>query len=161
MRWPFRRILALLTITVPLSLLTASAMGSASATPAPPGDGLSGTWQVSRICPNVCVSPQPVLKVVRHWEGAVFVTAGSTPQVLYQLKTQEVLVHGPKDSSVLTVRSRGQLMSGSGVGADGSTFETTWRCIAPAGPAAVAPARTLAGVSFTKPAQAPAARGFC
>jgi hypothetical protein len=136
-------------------------MGSASATPAPPGDGLSGTWQVSRFCLNVCVSPKSVLKVVHHWVGAVFVTAGNSPQVLYQLKTPEVLVHGPKDSSVLTIVSRGQLMRGSGVGADGSTFETTWRCIAPAGPAALAPARILAGVSFTKPARAPAARGFC
>lgn len=160
MRLPHRRILAALALTIPLSLLTVSTMGSAAATPAPPGDGLSGTWQVTRFCLNVCVSPPPVLKVVRHWEGAVFVTGGSSPQVLYQLKTQ-VLVHGSKDSSVLTILSRGQLMRGSGVGGDGSTFETTWRCIAPAGSLAVASGAALANVAFTRPAMAPAARGFC
>jgi hypothetical protein len=152
--------LAALALMMPLSLLTSSAIGSAAAVPPPAGDGLSGTWQVSRVCLTICISPRPVLKVVRRFQGAVFMTGGPAPQVLYLLKTQ-VLVHGSKDSLVLTIGSRGLLMSGPGVGADGSTFETAWRCVAPAGSAAIAPGLPLGHVTFTNPAREPLGMGLC
>jgi hypothetical protein len=100
-----------------------------AAQPAVSEDILSGTWRVSRTCLTHCVSPKPVLKVVHHLDGSVYVTEGSVRQLLY-LSGSQVLVHGPKDSLMLTIRTRGQLMSGYGVGTDGSTFTTTWRCVA-------------------------------
>ena len=111
------------------ALLTMPASGPAAAASAPGADGLSGTWRVSRICLTICASPNPVLKVVSHLAGNVFATSGSTRQVFYRIGTQ-VLVHGPKDSLLLTIQTAGQLMSGFGVGADGSTFKTTWQCVA-------------------------------
>lgn len=131
MLYPHRRILAALATTIPLFILAVSATGPAAAvTPAP--DGLSGTWQVSRTCLTVCVSPKPVRKVVSHLQGDVFVTGSHPRQVLYRLGMQ-VLVHGLKDSLLLAIKTPGLLMSGFGVGADGSTFTTTWRCVAPPG----------------------------
>lgn len=127
----YRRLTAL-ALTVGLALLITSAtMPAAGATAAPSSDGLSGTWQVSRTCLTICVNPKPVLKVVSHLYGAVFTTGGPTPQMLYRIGKQ-VLVHGPKDSLLLNVETHGVLMRGRGVGADGSTFETTWRCVAAA-----------------------------
>jgi hypothetical protein len=143
-----------------LSLVTTSGTVPAAAIPSVPGDGLSGTWQVSRVCLTICVSPPPVLKLVRHWHDEVFVTAGPTSQVLYRVGLQ-VVVHGPKDSLSLTVRARGLLMSGFGVGADGSTFQTTWRCVAAPPTAASAPGASQANASFSSPAQVPAAKTVC
>lgn len=146
---PYRR-LTMLALAVGLSLLVAAAtMPANGATAAPASDGLSGTWQVSRTCLTICVSPKPVLKVVSHLYGAVFTTGGPTPQMLYRIGKQ-VLVHGPKDSLLLNVETRGVLMSGRGVGADGSTFETTWRCVAaPATP--VATVTTVTAVTTATP----------
>jgi hypothetical protein len=118
-----------------LSCITAGALPAAARQAPTAPDGLSGTWRVSRTCLTICTSPQPVLKVVHHLSGRVFVTAGAVRQTLYLTGTQ-VLVHGPKDSLILTVRTRGQLMSGYGVGTDGSTFTSTWRCVAASSTAA-------------------------
>lgn len=175
-----RRSVATLAVTLSLSLSTAMAtISTAAALPlasgatvaavtVAAGDGLSGTWQVSRVCLAICVSPRPVLKVVRHWQGAVFMTTNHPPQVLYRMGMQ-VLVHGPKDSLLLTIRSLGRLMSGSGVGADGSTFKTTWRCVAAAGAVTVttrmAPSSLSAvqssSVSAVRLRQAPLAIEVC
>jgi len=160
MRWPRLHILAALALALPLFLLTVSGTRSAGGTPASPSDGLSGTWQVSRLCLTLCVSPKPVLKTVRHWHDTVFETSNRPPQILYRIGTQ-VLVHGPKDSLVLTIRERGMLMSGSGVGADGSTFGTTWRCVAPAGSVSIIQSVTPADVAGTRPAVAPLAMTLC
>jgi hypothetical protein len=162
MRWPIQYILAALAIATPLALANISGTEQAAAIAVPARDGLSGTWQVSRICLSICLSPQGVLKVVRplHARTGVFVTSDPTPQVLYRLGTQ-VLVHGPKDSSVLTIRTPGLLMSGSGVGADGSTFTTTWRCIAPAAPAAAVSGATSPHLAITVPGDAPTAITLC
>lgn len=147
----YRRTLAAFAITASLSLLTTVATGvTAAVPPATQSDGLSGTWQVSRVCLTLCTNPRPVLKVVHHVSGAVFMTGGHTPQVLYLLGTQ-VLVHGPKDSLVLTIRSRGRFMSGSGVGADGSTFKTTWRCVAAAGAMTATTSMTPQSASAMQP----------
>jgi len=160
MQWPRLHILAALVLALPLSLLTVSGTRSAAGMPAPPSDGLSGTWQVSRICLTICVSPKPVLKTVRHWHDAVFETSNRPPQILYRIGTQ-VVVHGPKDSLVLTIRERGMLMSGSGIGADGSTFDTTWRCVSPAGLASIIQSVTPANVAGARPAAAPLAMTLC
>ena len=127
MAYPFRRALAALLL---FSLLVAMMSRPFAAAQAAASDGLSGAWQVSRTCLTLCVSPRPVLKIVRHLSGDVFMTKGHAPDVLYRLGYQ-VLVHSPTDSLLLTVVTPGQLMSGSGVGANGSTFRTTWRCVAP------------------------------
>jgi hypothetical protein len=162
MSWPNRRFLTALALAVLLALPAISRTEPAAATPAPPGDGLSGTWQVSRICLSICLSPPGVLKLVHplHAATGVFVTSDPTSQVLYRIGTQ-VLVHGPKDSSVLTIRTLGRLMSGVGVGADGSTFTTTWRCIAPAAPVPTVPGVTSMHLTITKPAEAPMAITLC
>jgi hypothetical protein len=160
MRWPQRHILAALALALPLSLLTVSGTRSAAGIPASPSDGLSGTWQISRLCLTICVSPKPVLKTVRHWHDAVFETVSRPPQILYRIGTQ-VLVHGPKDSLVLTILTRGMLMSGSGVGADGSTFDTTWRCVTPAGPGSIIQSAAPVDVAGTRPAVAPLAMTLC
>ena len=124
-----RSLAALLTVIWALSWVAASTLPAAARqTPTAP-DGLSGTWRVSRACLTICVSPKPVLKVVHHLTGQVFVTEGTVRQTLYLTGTQ-VLVHGPKDSLILTVRTLGQAMDGYVVGNDGSTFTTTWRCVA-------------------------------
>jgi len=160
MRWPQRHILAALILALPLSLLTVSGTRSAAGIAASSSDGLSGTWQVSRHCLTICVSPKPVLKTVRHWHDAVFETDSRPPQILYRIGTQ-VLVHGPKDSLVLTIVTHGMLMSGSGVGADGSTFDTTWRCVAPAGSVSIIQSAAPASVAGTRPAVAPLAMTLC
>lgn len=126
-----RSMAAACAIALSLSLLTTLVTrASATTIPATQGDGLSGTWQVSRVCLTICVSPRPVLKVVRHQSGDVFMTTSHPSQVLYRMGMQ-VLVHSPKDSLLLTIKTPGVLMSGRGVGADGSTFQSTWRCVAP------------------------------
>jgi hypothetical protein len=144
--------------------LLGSTAGSATlgqAAPAPAGDGLSGTWRVSRTCLTYCVSTPPARRVVvRHQHGDVYITAAQPPQVLSRLGGK-VLVHGPKDSLLLTIDSPGRLMSGVGVGADGSTFKTTWQCIAPARSSVAIPGNKPARIDATNPALMPAAMGAC
>jgi hypothetical protein len=122
-------------------------------------DVLSGTWRVSRVCLTICTSPPPVTKVIHHVAGNVYKTGGHTPQVLLQMGRQ-VLVHGPKDSLLLTLDPHGRLMTGEGVAADGSTFQTTWRCISSPQPAA-AQGIVLSSAGATRPAHAPAAMTAC
>ncbi len=124
-----RSLIALLTAICALSWAAASALPAAARQAPTAPDGLSGTWRVSRTCLTICASPKPALKVVHHLRGQVFVTEGTVRQTLYLTGTQ-VLVHGPKDSLILTVRALGQAMDGYGVGNDGSTFTTAWRCVA-------------------------------
>jgi hypothetical protein len=123
------RSLAALAVLLPLSLSVVAA-APPTAPPVAANDVLSGTWQVTRTCLTVCVSPPPALKVVRHVRGDVYMTEGLPPQVLYRVGDQ-VLVHGPADSSLLTITTPRQLMRGVGVAANGSTFRSTWRCVAP------------------------------
>ena len=148
------------TLLVALLALSTSSPPAAAAKPARAApmllpDILSGTWQVSRTCLTLCVSPPPVLKVVHHLSGDVYATANRPPQLLYLLGRQ-VLVHGPTDSLLLTIRIPGHLMSGAGVGATGSTFTTAWRCLAPHGAATAVP-----GGAEARPARAPRAIVVC
>jgi hypothetical protein len=61
--------------------------------------------------------------------GGVFTASGTQTLVLYHLG-QRVLVHGQTASTLLTIRTPGVLMQGRGVSADGSTFRSTWHCVA-------------------------------
>jgi hypothetical protein len=162
MRWSIRNLLASLALTAQLGVPSIFGMGTAAAA-APPRDGISGTWQVSQICLSICVSPPGVLKIVRPLHTNVFITSDPTPQILYRIGMQ-VLVHGPKGSSLLTIRTPGGMMSGSGVGVDGSTFITTWRCIAP--PGAPVPGQSATSIHAThatmiRPEEAPKAITVC
>lgn len=146
---PHWRAVSMFAVAVSLPVLVAGTAAPANAAPA--RDILSGTWRVSRTCLTVCVSPPPVLKVVHHLDGDVYATNSQPPQMLLRMGMQ-VLVHGPKDSLLLNIRNPGRLMSGSGVGADGSTFTTTWRCVAPRA-ATTVPGATGALFSAARPAR--------
>jgi hypothetical protein len=156
MRLYRRRALHMLALLVPLSM-SGIAMTAPPAGPA--SDVLSGTWRVSRVCLTICTSPPPVTKVIHHVAGNVYKTGGQTPQMLLQMGRQ-VLVHGPKDSLLLTLDPHGRLMTGQGVAADGSTFQTTWRCISSPQPA-TAQGVVPSSAGATRPAQAPAAMTAC
>lgn len=147
----FSLALLLSTLAVPAARLKAAAA---------PVDVLSGTWRVSRTCLTICVSPKPVLKVVHHLSGDVYTTAARPPQMLYLIGRQ-VLVHGPNDSLLLTIDTPRLLMQGLGVGADGSTFETTWRCIAALASATPVSGASPASRTATRPAHVPMGRGAC
>ncbi len=157
--WP-RRVRATLALTLSFVVLTATTPAPVTTpTPTQQSDGLSGTWRVTRVCLAICVTPPPALKVVRHVRGDIFMTGPPTPQVLYRMGAQ-VLVHGPKDSSLLAIESPGRLMSGRGVGNDGSSFTVTWRCVAAPAPAPAAGVR-LTGLTATRPGRALAAMEGC
>ncbi len=157
MRLYRRRVLYMASLLI---LLSMSGIAMAAAPRAGlVSDVLSGTWRVSRVCLTVCTSPPPVTKVVHHVSGNVYKTGDRVPQVLLQMGRQ-VLVHGAKDSLLLTLDPHGRLMTGQGVAADGSTFRTTWRCISSPQPAtAQSAAPSSAGAS--RPAHAPAAMTAC
>jgi hypothetical protein len=161
-RWPRPVLAALALILVPAVLPVAARGPGVVAALLQPGDGLSGTWRVSRVCLAGCVAPPPALRVVHHLRGDVYLTDQPTPQVLYKLGTQ-VLVHGVADSSVLAIQTPGQLMRGSGVAANGATFTVTWRCVAPpSSPTPVAPAAASpAGGAAAPPARPAAAMEAC
>src|SRR5437868_6500984 len=126
---------AVATLAVFASAPAAAAPGAASAS-------LAGTWRVSRTCVSGCAGSTTVTEVVRPYAPHVFMAHGGLTLVLYQIGNQ-VLVHGAASSSLLTIRMPGRLMSGSSVGADGSTFTTSWRCVAaPTSTASTSGART-------------------
>lgn len=156
----YRFMLVALAMAIILFMLAVPAPGRSAAAAPAATDVLSGTWRVSRTCLTICASPKPVLKVIRHLDGDVYATGGSTPQVLYLIGRQ-VLVHGPKDSILLTIDAPGRLMHGLGVGADGSTFQTTWRCTAARGAAATAQGATPDGSTASRPVRVLMAMGAC
>ena len=125
-----------------LVTLAVSGMAPAAAAPGPVTTSLAGTWRVSRTCVSACAGSTTVTEVVRPYAPHVFMAHGGLTLVLYQIGNR-VLVHGAASSSLLTIRIPGQLMSGSSVGADGSTFTTSWRCVAaPTSTASTSGART-------------------
>ena len=146
-----------------LVTLAVSAMTPAAAAPAPAATSLAGTWRVSRTCVSGCTGSTTVTtvtEVVRPYAPHVFMARGGLTLVLYQTRNQ-VLVHGARSSSLLTIRIAGQLMSGAGVGADGSTFTTSWRCVAaPTSTASTSGART-AGSTREGPQVVSGARVHC
>jgi hypothetical protein len=143
-----------------LVTLAVSAMAPAAAAPDPVTTSLAGTWRVSRTCVAGCAGSTTVTEVVRPYAPHVFMAHGGLTLVLYQIRNQ-VLVHGATSSSLLTIRLPGQLMSGSGVGADGSTFTTSWRCVAaPTSTASTSGAGT-AGHTREGPQVVPGARVHC
>src|SRR5918912_3761757 len=103
-----------------LVTLVVSAMAPAAAAPGPVTTSLAGTWRVSRTCVSGCAGSTTVTEVVRSYAPHVFMAHGGLTLVLYQIGNQ-VLVHGATSSSLLAIRIPGQLMSGSSVGANGST----------------------------------------
>lgn len=130
-------------------------------------DGLSGTWQITRTCLAGCHGVTHTTALVRPVATDVFTATGHTSTgvavslVLYRLKAH-VLVHGVKDSSLLTIEAPGQRMRGAGVGVNGSTFTTLWQCVSPA----VASSATGAAGGTMRPASARAGaraggRGNC
>lgn len=118
-------------------LLVALTPARAGAAPPRAVDGLSGTWQITRTCLAGCHGVTRTTALVRPMTTDVFTATGHTSAgvtvslVLYRLNTR-VLVHGVKDSSLLTVEAPGQRMRGAGVGVNGSTFTTLWQCASPA-----------------------------
>ena len=143
-----------------LVALAVSAMAPAAAAPSPATTSLAGTWRVSRTCVAGCVGSTTVTEVVRPYAPHVFMARGGLTLVLYQIGNQ-VLVHGATSSSLLTIRIPGQMMNGSTVGANGSTFTTSWRCVAaPTSTASPAGSRT-AGITQEGPRVAPRARVHC
>jgi hypothetical protein len=143
-----------------LVTLAVSAMTPAAAAPAPAATSLAGTWRVSRTCVSGCTGSTTVTEVVRPYAPHVFMARGGLPLVLYQVGNQ-VLVHGATSSSLLAIRIPGQLMSGSSVGTNGSTFTTSWRCVAaPTSTTSPAGSRT-AGITQEGPRVVPGARVHC
>ena len=143
-----------------LVTLAASTMAPAAAAPGPVTASLAGTWRVSRTCVSGCAGSTTVTEVVRPYAPHVFIAHGGLTLVLYQIGNQ-VLVHGAASSSLLTIRIPGRLMSGSSVGADGSTFTTSWRCVAaPTSTASTSGART-AGSTREGPQVVSGARVHC
>ena len=143
-----------------LVTLAVSAMAPAAAAPGPVTTSLAGTWRVSRTCVSACAGSTTVTEVVRPYAPHVFMAHGGLTLVLYQIGNQ-VLVHGAASSSLLTIRIPGRLMSGSSVGADGSTFTTSWRCVAaPTSTASTSGART-AGSTREGPQVVSGARVHC
>jgi hypothetical protein len=128
-------------------------------TPAP--DSLAGTWQVSRSCAAGCVPSRVATEVVQPRGSNVYSATGSVPLVLYRIGNQ-VLVHSPRDSALLTIRVPGRLMSGTGVNAQQHTFTTTWRCVKGAAQSApLTPGIALIPAGKSQPAPVGAARGVC
>jgi len=127
-----------------LVTLVVSTMAPAAAAPGPATTSLAGTWRVSRTCVSGCAGSTTVTEVVRPYAPHVFMAHGGLTLVLYQIGNR-VLVHGAASSSLLTIRIPGQLMSGSSVGADGSTFTTSWRCVAAPTSTASTPGARTAG----------------
>jgi hypothetical protein len=143
-----------------LVALSISAMPPAAAAPGPVTTSLAGTWRVSRTCVSGCAGSTTVTEVVRPYGPHVFMAHGGPTLVLYQIGNQ-VLVHGATSSSLLTTRIPGQLMSGSSVGSNGSTFTTSWRCVAaPTSTASTSGART-AGSTREGPQVVSGARVHC
>ena len=143
-----------------LVTLAVSAMAPAAAAPGPAITSLAGTWRVSRTCVSGCAGSTTVTEVVRPYAPHVFMARGGLTLVLYQIRNQ-VLVHGAASSSLLTIRIPGRLMSGSSVGSDGSTFTTSWRCVAaPTSTASTSAARTD-GITMAGPQVVSGARVHC
>src|ERR671937_1825306 len=140
-----------------LVTLAVSAMAPAAAAPGPVTASLAGTWRVSRTCISGCAGSTTVTEVVRSYAPHVFMAHGRLTLVLYQIGNQ-VLVHGAASSSLLTIRIPGRLMSGSSVGADGSTFTASWRCVAAPTSTASTPGARTAGITREGPQVAPGAR---
>ena len=143
-----------------LVTLAVSTMAPAAAAPGPVTTSLAGTWRVSRTCVSGCAGSTTVTEVVRPYAAHVFMARGGLTLVLYQIRNQ-VLVHGAASSSLLTTRIPGRLMSGSSVGANGSTFATSWRCVAaPTSTASTSGAR-MAGSTREGPQGVSSARVHC
>lgn len=153
-----RRVLALTALS--LLALASPVAAPASAAPVPQRDVLSGQWQVTRTCAYGCAGSTSVHKTVHRRAGNVYVATGGPTQMLYRMGRQ-VLVHGPKDSSLLTIAMPGKLMKGSGVAQDGSTFTVEWRCTAaPKAASGVSQVR-ITGASAERPGVAPMALDIC
>ncbi|MBV9280106.1 MAG: hypothetical protein JOZ41_08505 [Chloroflexi bacterium] len=140
-----------------VALTSAHAVSAATASVAA-GDDLSGTWQVTRACVSGCTGTTTFTEKVRPYRGTVFTATGGLTMVLYRIGTQKVLVHAAKSSSLLTIRTSGQLMRGPSVDQAGNALTVTWRCVAaPAtgGSTSVAPGRGM------QPLKVPAGRTIC
>jgi len=106
---------------------------------------LTGTWTVTHSCLTGCSQQLTGTEVVKHFRGNVYDAAGTQALVLFRIG-KRVLVYGRTGSTLLTVRDPGLLMRGQGVTAGGSTFSSTWRCVArPSGQArkGIRPARLM------------------
>jgi hypothetical protein len=92
----------------------------------PSAVSLSGTWQVKRTCIAFCTGSKVSKEKVSAKGNNIYSASGDKDLMLYVLGKQ-VLVHDTDETSLLSVASSGRQMSGSGVGADGSTFTVVWR----------------------------------
>lgn len=112
----------------------------AAAAPKHSSVSLAGTWQVNRSCISGCKGTTTQTETVSAHGGNVFLASGSADLSLYVVGKQ-VLVHSQDETTLLAIKTPGQLMSGSGIAGDGSTFNSTWRCTA------AASARNLGGAT--------------
>ncbi len=97
----------------------------ASAAPGHRPVTFTGTWQVSRTCTAGCSGTTIAIELVSTFSQNVYAVSGSTAMVLYVIGKQ-VLVHAAKSTTLLTIKTPGRLMSGSGIASDGSVFVDTW-----------------------------------
>ena len=120
--------------------LAVAAALPASAAPKHSSTSLTGTWQVKRRCIAGCKGTTTATETVSAHGANVFLASGSADLALY-LVGKQVLVHSQDETTLLTIKTPGQLMSGSGIAGNGSTFSSTWRCTA------AASARNLGGAA--------------
>lgn len=123
---------------IALTLLMTACSLTPGATPAPThlaptasGDILSGSWRIDRTCVQGCsglLTSMSVTEMVTAHGANVFHGTGAAELWLNRVGDQ-VLVHNKLAASLLTIRTPGRLMSGTGVGDRGITFRTTWHCV--------------------------------
>ena len=113
------------------AVLALAAALPASAAPKHSSASLAGTWQVKRSCMAGCKGTTTATETVSPHGANIFLASGSADLALY-LVGKQVLVHSENETTLLTIKTSGQLMSGSGIADDGSTFSSTWRCTAAA-----------------------------
>jgi len=117
----------LLVVTALGALALSSTAEPASATV--PGPGLTGTWEVTRVCSTGCTGTTILTEHVVPYRRGVFRATGDVSQLLYPISTRKVLTHAATSSSLLTTKVPGETMRGLGVAGDGSTFTVVWQCI--------------------------------
>lgn len=151
-----------------LSLLAIAPTAPVAAAPARAGDVLSGTWQIKRACVTRCHGSTSSTVTVSAMGDDVFTAKGKTStgkpvnMVLYRLQ-MTVLVHGEKDSSLLTIEQPGRRMRGTGVSVDGSTFTSVWQCVAASAStgSTAGSVANAAQATAGRPLALPDARGNC
>lgn len=120
-------------VTFGAVLVVLARPGPAHTAPMGIGDGITGTWQVTRSCVSGCVGSTVKMEVVRPfpYQGNVHTATGGATLALYTIGKRKVLVHGAASSTILTIVRLGHRMRGPGIDGHGNTFVSIWRCVSP------------------------------